>query len=159
LESYNGVLVIVSHDRFFTDKVTDHLFVFEGNGSVKDFTGTLSDYAEVLVEIEKSSGDDSESIGNGVAKKSNYKEDKQARTKRANELKANKKEMKNLENKMEKLRVEVAAFEKKIEESTDEGWTVLADLSDKLNAIKDDIDEKEMRWLELAEGIEEAETG
>lgn len=156
MESYNGVLVIVSHDRFFTDKVTDHLFVFEGNGSVKDFAGTLSDYAEVLVEIEKSSGD-SESIGNGVAKKSNYKEDKQARTKRANELKANKKEMKNLENKMEKLRVEVAAFEEKIEESTDEGWTVLADLSEKLNAIKDDIDEKEMRWLELAEGIEETE--
>ena len=50
LEDYKGVLVIVSHDRLFTDKVTDHLFVFEGDGVVKDYLGSLSDYAECLVE-------------------------------------------------------------------------------------------------------------
>jgi ATP-binding cassette subfamily F protein uup len=59
LESYlaecNGVLVIVSHDRFFVDKVTQHLFVFEGNGIVKDYLGSLSDYAECLVDEDKSS--------------------------------------------------------------------------------------------------------
>jgi ATP-binding cassette subfamily F protein uup len=55
LAEFNGVLVIVSHDRFFVDKVTEHLFVFEGDGVVKDFLGSLSDYAETLVDDEKAS--------------------------------------------------------------------------------------------------------
>jgi ATP-binding cassette subfamily F protein uup len=53
LAEFNGVLVIVSHDRFFVDKVTEHLFVFEGDGAVKDYLGSLSDYAETLVDDEK----------------------------------------------------------------------------------------------------------
>ena len=80
LEEYKGVLVIVSHDCFFTDKVTDHLFVFEGNGVVKDFTGTLTDYAEALVEIEELNGEDANTVKDD--KKSNYKEDKETRVKR-----------------------------------------------------------------------------
>jgi ATP-binding cassette subfamily F protein uup len=55
LAEFNGVLVIVSHDRFFVDKVTQHLFVFEGEGVVKDYLGSLSDYAETLVDDEKAS--------------------------------------------------------------------------------------------------------
>lgn len=55
LAEFNGVLVIVSHDRFFVDKVTEHLFVFEGDGVVKDYLGSLTDYAECLVvDSEKS---------------------------------------------------------------------------------------------------------
>lgn len=53
LAEFNGVLVIVSHDRFFVDKVTQHLFVFEGDGVVKDYLGSLSDYAECLVEEKR----------------------------------------------------------------------------------------------------------
>jgi ATP-binding cassette subfamily F protein uup len=53
LAEFNGVLVIVSHDRFFVDKVTQHLFVFEGDGVVKDYLGSLSDYAECLIEEKK----------------------------------------------------------------------------------------------------------
>jgi len=53
LAEFNGVLVIVSHDRFFVDKVTQHLFVFEGDGAVKDYLGSLSDYAECLADEEK----------------------------------------------------------------------------------------------------------
>jgi len=53
LAEFNGVLVIVSHDRFFVDKVTQHLFVFEGDGVVKDYLGSLSDYAECLIEEDK----------------------------------------------------------------------------------------------------------
>jgi ATP-binding cassette subfamily F protein uup len=48
------VLIIVSHDRFFVDKVTQHLFVFEGDGIVNDYLGSLSDYAECLVDEDKS---------------------------------------------------------------------------------------------------------
>jgi len=155
LEAYNGVLVVVSHDKFFTDKVTDHLFVFEGDGVVKDYAGTLTDYAECLVEIEDASGNAETATEDD--RKTNYKEDKQARMQQRNELKKNKKQMKNLENKMEKLRGEVVSLEAKIEESADEGWTVLADLTDKMNNAKNDIDEKEMEWLELAEAVELAE--
>ena len=186
LEEYNGVLVIVSHDRYFTDKVTDHLFVFEGSGVVKDFTGTLSDYAECLFETERSSGEGEATV---EVKKGAYKEDKEARMQRTNQLKKDKREMKNIDNKMEKIKKEVSALEIKVEDSADEGWTVLgeyfqlnmhsnistglpvsltpsihsyildetADLTDKMNALKEDLDEKEMRWLELAEVIEEAE--
>lgn len=197
LDEYKGVLVIVSHDRYFTDKVTDHLFVFEGNGVVKDFTGTLSDYAECLVDIERSSSSSSSSSSSGkdVAVKSSleedkkvtYREDKQARMQRSNQLKKDKKEMNALETKMEKLKEEVVALEAKIEASSNEGWTVLgkflsswnffgtneffsdnrfyydlpvlsiAELTDKLNSIKQDIENKELRWLELAEAIEQAE--
>jgi len=53
LAEFNGVLVIVSHDRFFVDKVTQHLFVFEGEGVVKDYLGSLSSYAECLIEEDK----------------------------------------------------------------------------------------------------------
>ena len=53
LSKFNGVPVIVSNNQFFVDKVTQHLFVFEGDGVVKDYLGSLSDYAECLVEDEK----------------------------------------------------------------------------------------------------------
>mmetsp|Transcript_17147 Transcript_17147/g.32466 ORF Transcript_17147/g.32466 Transcript_17147/m.32466 type:complete len:754 (+) Transcript_17147:228-2489(+) len=160
LDEYKGVLVIVSHDRYFTDKVTDHLFVFEGNGIVKDFTGTLSDYAECLVDIERSPSHNGDVDPKSILeddKKATYKEDKQARMQRSNQLKKDKKEMNNLETKMEKLKDEVVALEAKIEASTNEGWTVLAELTDKLNSVKEDIENKELRWLELAEAIEQAE--
>ena len=53
LAEFNGVLVIVSHDRYFVDKVTKHLFVFEGDGVVNDYLGSLTDYAECLVDDRK----------------------------------------------------------------------------------------------------------
>jgi len=53
LAEFNGVLVIVSHDRYFVDKVTEHLFVFEGDGVVKDYLGSLTDYAECLIDEGK----------------------------------------------------------------------------------------------------------
>ena len=65
--------------------------------------------------------------------------------------------MNNLDNKMEKLRDDVTQLEIQIEESANEGWTILADLTAKMDKAKEDIDEKEMRWLELAEEIETAE--
>ena len=149
LEEYKSILVIVSHDRLFANKVTDHLFVFEGNGVVKDFTGTLTDYAEASVEIEELNGEDANMVKDD--KKSNYKEDKETRVKRMNQLKSDKKEMNNIENNMEKLKQEIVSLEMKIEESADEGWTVLTNLTDKMNAIF-------VRWFELAEAIKEAKS-
>ena len=158
LEEYQGVLVIVSHDRFFTDKVTDHLFVFEGQGIVKDFTGSLSDYAECLVELESNDiTSDATATPLEEDKQQTYKEDKQVRMQKMNELKQNKREMQNIEKSLEKLKKEVAKLEKDVEDSADEGWTKLAELTDQMNGKKEEMDEKEMRWLELAEMIEEVE--
>jgi ATP-binding cassette subfamily F protein uup len=167
LEEYQGVLVIVSHDRFFTDKVTNHLFVFEGNGIVKDFTGTLSDYSECLVELEKSSPSSNNgsktmmTTGGNVddsEKQQSYKEDKQQRMQKMNEFKKNKKEMTKIEKDIEKLKDEIIKLEKDIEVSSDDGWSKLAELTDKMNDKIALVDEKEMRWLELAEMIEEFES-
>lgn len=159
LASYNGVLVVVSHDRFFTDKVADHLFVFEGNGVVKDYTGTLSDYAECLVEMERQQGNNGASSfsSNSNNNSDSYKEDKKARMQRTNDLKSWKKETNNLERQIEKLKVKVDTLEKKIENPKEDGWTYLADLTDRANLVREEIDEKEMRWLELAELLELAE--
>ena len=160
-----GVLVIVSHDRFFTDKVTKHLFVFEGNGVVKDFSGTLSDYSECLVELEKSSSSDSSLTAtrgtdnlDDSDRQQSYKEDKQLRMQRMNEFKKNKKEMTKIEKDIEKLKDEIIKLEKDIEVSSDDGWSKLAELTDKMNDKIALVDEKEMRWLELAEMIEEFES-
>jgi len=156
LEEFDGVLVIVSHDRYFTDKVCEHLFVFEGDGAVKDYLGTLSEYAECLVEQESSVGTSSSS--STPVKKSQYKEDKQARNERRNALRKMKREMDNLEPKIEKLKEEAAKLQEEIDTtSADKGWTVLAELTEKMQAKTDEAEEKEMRWLELAEMVEEME--
>lgn len=74
-----------------------------------------------------------------------------------NDLKKGKREMQKIEKDIEKLKEQVSALEKQIEDSADEGWTYLAELTDKMNGMNEEIDEKEMRWLELAEMIESLE--
>ncbi|KAI2499621.1 ABC transporter [Fragilaria crotonensis] len=164
LQDFEGVLVIVSHDKFFTDKVTDHLFVFEGNGAVKDYLGSLSEYAECLIEQEKTFFSNTNNNGNSDnslseiegKSKSTYKEDKVARNDRRNTLRKLTKEMDNTENSITKLKARAAALQSEIESSDGgEGWSVLADLTAKWNAVNEEIDEKETRWLELAEAIDE----
>ena len=156
LDNYKGVLVIVSHDRLFTDKVTDHLFVFEGDGVVKDYQGSLSDYAECLVEQENAS-DQSQSSNIGGDKKVNYKEDKQKRNERRNAIKKMKRELGKIEPATEKLKAKAVEIQSQIDNSAEEGWTVLADLTEKLQKINEEIEEKEMEWLELAEELETLE--
>lgn len=156
LEDFKGVLVVVSHDRSFTDEVTNHLFVFEGNGVVKDYLGSLSDYAECLIEQEKE--DETSSTGPAdEEKKESYKESKQERVQRMNSIKQMKKDLNRIEPLIEKLKAKAAEIQSNIDSSADEGWTVLADLTDSLNKVEEEIEEKELEWLELAEKLEELE--
>jgi ATP-binding cassette subfamily F protein uup len=67
-----------------------------------------------------------------------------------------KKEMKNIENSLEKLKPKATDIQNEIDNSSDEGWTVLAELTEKLDVVNEQIDEKELRWLELAEALEES---
>jgi ATP-binding cassette subfamily F protein uup len=166
LLEYDGVLIIVSHDRAFADKVTDHLFVFEGGGEIKDFTGSLSEYATTMVEMENesipggASGSSSPSGKEGedsTQTKASQKEDKAKRTEERNTLRRAKKDMENLDKAMEKLKAKAMTVQKEMDGSSDEGWSVLAALTDELNQVNEEIDEKELRWMELAELLEGAE--
>lgn len=164
LQEFKGVLLIVSHDRFFTDKVTDHLFVFEGNGLVKDYMGSLSEYADCLVEQEKNSPQYGDATSTTTQKQNDDDDGAAERRKQANERRraANKakKEMKKLEKSMEKLKASANELQQELDEasSTDgQGWTVLAELTDKLQNTNDQLEEQELEWLELAEQVELAQ--
>jgi len=161
-EFKKGVLLIVSHDRAFADKVTDHLFVFEGQGVVKDFTGSLSEYASCLVDLEndKIQRKLQSSAGEEDREEETKAEQKQAKAERnqvRNFVRQAKKDMVNLERATEKLKAKAEQLQAELNSSADEGWTVLADLTEQLNQVKGEIDEKEMRWLELAEELENVE--
>jgi ABC transport system ATP-binding/permease protein len=158
LQEFDGVLLIVSHDRAFADKVTDHLFVFEGHGEIKDFQGSLSEYATTLIELENDRiAEGSRGQADTEEKKGAYKEDKAKRNEQRNQVRRAKKDMDNVEKAIEKLKETAASYEKEIDVSSGEGWTVLADLTNKLNKVNEEIDEKEMRWMELGELVEESE--
>mmetsp|Transcript_38521 Transcript_38521/g.57269 ORF Transcript_38521/g.57269 Transcript_38521/m.57269 type:complete len:208 (-) Transcript_38521:146-769(-) len=181
-----GVLLVVSHDRFFTDKVTNHLFVFEGDGVVKDFPGTLTEYAECLVAQEEKYGSSTGGGGGGtgatttttttiddtnadaaVSKKDAYKQSKAERFGKQNTLKKSKREITKLETEMEeRLKPKIVQLEQELEEKSSSssadndnnaGWTVLAELTETLNAANEELEEKELRWMELAELVETLE--
>jgi len=161
LEKFEGVLIVVSHDRAFADKVTDHLFIFEGDGVVKDFQGSLSEYATVLVDLETKQIEQSSSSDGTLsvdAKKESVKQDRETRNRTRNLIRSHKKEILNLERAIEKLKPKAAEVQQSIDStSSDEGWSVLADLTEQLNSINEEMDEKEMRWLEIAEELETLE--
>ena len=161
LQEFKGVLLIISHDRFFADKVSDHLFIFEGGGSVLDYPGTLSEYASTLIEHENenimSQSSTDSVIDEDISKKDVYKDDKAKRNELRNNVKQVKREIENLEKSMEKLKAKASLKQKEIDDSSTAGWSVLATLTDEMNVINETIDEQEMRWMELAEQLEEAD--
>jgi ATP-binding cassette subfamily F protein uup len=164
LEQFKGVLLVISHDRAFADKVTDHIFGFEGDGVIKDFQGSLSEYGSCLVELENrkiqdSVSSDSNEGGSTNTKQGNYKDDRAKRNEDRNFIRQTKKEMTNIERSLEKLKPKAADVQSEIDAtSSDAGWTILAELTDKLNFINEEIDVKEMRWLELGEKLEEMDS-
>ena len=159
-EDFDGVLLVVSHDRLFADTVTDHLFVFEGNGIIKDFQGTLSEYASALIQMESDSIPDSGSSktsSDDSDRKAAYKEEKAQRNKDQKRIRKARKDMANIDRALEKLQETAKALQQNIDDSADEGWTVLAELTEKLNLVNEEIEEKELLWMEAAEIVEEAE--
>ena len=159
-ESFEGVLLLVSHDRYFADKVTSHLFVFEGHGVIKDFVGSLSEYASTLVELENQRtgiiANKNEEAGKSL-NRGDHKHDRDKRNEVRNATRRALKDMGNLEKAIDKLKGTEAGLQKDIDASGDKGWSVLADLTQQLDHVRRDIDEKEMKWMELAELVEEAE--
>ena len=152
LKEFGGSLIIVSHDRHFLDKLVDHLFIFCGNGLVKDFVGSYSEYREFIKEYE------AEQRSQARAKEKSEKEQAAKDSARTAEVPAKKKkltykeqkEMEQLEKDLENLAAEKAELEAKLS-SGSLPFDELQNASQRIGAIMEETDEKELRLLELYE--------
>lgn len=143
LQDFPGCVIIVSHDRYFMDKIVDHLLVFQGNGVIQDFPGNYTQYREWSALKPKELKEKNQPLGKkdrkvqdvSVRKKMTFKEKRE----------------------FEQLEKDIAALEKEqkiIEEELCSGKLTIDELTEKskrLPVLKDELDEKSMRWLELSE--------
>lgn len=146
LKDFKGCLIVVSHDRYFMDKVIDHLLVFKGDGVVKDFPGNYTQYREWLKEQEKA--EQKSKPGNSSKQPSGQKQQKQSDKPRKLSY-AEQRELDQLNKDMEALnkeKAELEAFFQNPDATSDE----ITAKSKRLNDVNTLIDEKEMRWLELS---------
>ena len=156
LQDFAGCVIVVSHDRYFMDKVVDHLLVFKGEGEIQDFPGNYTQYREWsrLQTKEEEASAKGKSAANAPAKTENNaagtaKRDASFENKRKMTYKE-KREYEQLAKENEALEAE----QKQLEEALCSGTLSVDELTEKskrLPLIKDELDEKEMRWLELAE--------
>lgn len=149
LKSFKGCLLIVSHDRFFTDKVVDRIFAFEGNGIVKDFPGNYTIYKNQREEEKE------QQEKNEREKKKHEPKSPQPVTSSKTEKKKKltfkeRQEMQQLETDLEKLNTEKAEIEAALNSGT-LSPNELIQKSNRIGELIDLLDEKEMRWLELSE--------
>lgn len=145
LQDYPGCVIIVSHDRFFMDKIVDHLLVFNGEGVIKDFPGNYTQYREWESLKPKEAQNDKKLVDTEKKEKREFVGE-QRRKKTYKE----KCEFEQLEKDIAKLEQE----QKEIEEALCSGTLSIDELTEKskrLPEIKDALEEKEMRWLELSE--------
>ena len=157
LQDFAGCVIVVSHDRYFMDKVVDHLLVFKGEGEIQDFPGNYTQYrdwsrlqekdeAEKVAATAKNAGNNNAAANDGAG---TAKRDANFENKRKMSYKE-KREYEQLTQEIEKLTDE----QKKLEEALCSGTLSVEELTEKskrLPEIKDELDEKEMRWLELSE--------
>ncbi|PVW16440.1 ABC-F family ATP-binding cassette domain-containing protein [Marixanthomonas spongiae] len=147
LLDFPGCLIVVSHDRYFMDKIVDHLFVFKGKGEIQDFPGNYSDYRTY---------EDSKPKNEPKAKPETAETTQTNSNKETNKAKLSyheQKEHRNLEKEIAKLEKEKEALQNKF---ATENWTgeEIDKQSLKLQELIDTIEEKEMRWFELSEKTE-----
>ena len=157
LQDFAGCVIVVSHDRYFMDKVVDHLLVFKGEGEIQDFPGNYTQYrdwsrlqekdeAEKAAATAKNAGNNNTAANDGAG---TAKRDANFENKRKMSYKE-KREYEQLTQEIDKLTEE----QKKLEEALCSGTLSVDELTEKskrLPEIKDELDEKEMRWLELSE--------
>ena len=145
LQDFPGCVIVVSHDRYFTDKVVDHLLVFHGNGSIQDFPGNYTRYREYAESLPATPSEEKKTKTpppphekaqkEEGARKMSYKE---------------KREFEQLTADIESLELE----QQQLEEALCSGMLSIEELTEKskrLPQLKDELDEKSMRWLELSE--------
>jgi len=141
LMDFPGCILVVTHDRFFMDKIVDHLFVFEGNGVIKDFNGDYTEYREQQKERER------EQRSVKSPRPSKGEQQAQAAPRLSQD---ERKEMNKLEKEIKKLEERKAEITE-LFNSTNLTPDSIQKLSKELNELTDNLETKEMRWLELSE--------
>jgi ATP-binding cassette subfamily F protein uup len=143
LQFFPGCLLIVSHDRYFMDKLVDHLFVFEGNGVIRDFPGNYSEYRRQADKEEKT-------------ERQQQREEKVQPAKEKSKLRLSYKEkyeLEQLDQLIPQLEEEKKRIEEKLLQTTQH--EELMKMSERLGQISKELDEKGLRWLELQEKAEQ----
>ena len=145
LEDFPGCVIVVSHDRYFMDKVVDHLLIFKGEGVVKDFPGNYTQYREWSVLKSKEDSEKEKSRTEKAPVKKDYHHDTRRRMsyKEKREFEQLTADIEKLENEQKQLEMELCSGQLSVEELTEK--------SKRLPKLKDELDEKSMRWLELSE--------
>lgn len=150
LADFQGCVIVVSHDRYFMDKVVDHLFVFQGNGEIKDFPGNYTQFREWEKLLPKNS---LSSVNKGEKKENNDNRNERRKDREENKRRLSYKERQEYE----RLSSEIEILEQEkasIIESLSNGTATIDEITDKskrLPLLEAELDEKEMRWLELSE--------
>ncbi|MEM6630353.1 MAG: ABC-F family ATP-binding cassette domain-containing protein [Bacteroidota bacterium] len=150
LHSFEGCLLIVSHDRYFMDRLVDHLFVFEGAGEIKDYPGSYSQYRTTkLTQTSPTKREEADKQQKAVARK------REKEAKKKNKLSFNEKR------EFEQLEIAIETLEtQKIELLTqinggEQDYEKLTTLSQNLEKLEEELEKRSDRWLELAERAEE----
>ena len=144
LQDFPGCVIVVSHDRYFMDKVVDHLLVFKGQGEVKDFPGNYTQYRE-WEKMESGSSSTPSNTSSPSSPSKNYRHDDRRRLsyKEKRELEQLEREITALEEEQRLLEEQLCSGTLSVEELTEK--------SKRLPLLKEELDEKGMRWLELSE--------
>ena len=144
LVQFQGCLIIVSHDRYFMDKIVDHLLVFEGEGKIKDFIGSFTEYRDQLAQSKNTKKSE-------PAKPVEEKQTKNTNSKRKLSFKEQK-ELESIEKEMPVLKEKQDEILEKLNNETD--YSIISKLSQKLEETTSQLEAHEMRWLELQEILE-----
>jgi len=145
LADFKGCIIIVTHDRYFMDKLAEHLFIFEGEGMVRDFNGNYQDYLDELEEIKLEQKTDSTKKVDSHIKKETSEQKRKPSFNEQREYDLLTKEIEQLENKRKELEGSLNAGSSNHEE--------LINWGKDLQTTKNQLDEKGLRWLELDEII------
>ena len=144
LSQFQGCLIIVSHDRYFMDKIVDHLLVFEGEGKIKDFVGSFTEYRDQQAQNKNTKKSE-------PAKPTEEKQTKNTNSKRKLSFKEQK-ELENIEKEMPVLKEKQDEILEKLNNETD--YNIISELSQQLEETTSQLEAHEMRWLELQEILE-----
>lgn len=145
LENYPGILILVSHDRYLIDKLTEQLFIFEGEGKIRVYNGNYADYKtelETLQKEEKAASKTKEKIAEPV----NIKQEEKRKLSYKELL-----EYESLEKEVEGIENKIVEIESEMGNTSD--YSKISDLAKEIEKLKQSLDQKSERWIELAEFI------
>lgn len=145
LQDFPGCVIVVSHDRYFMDKVVDHLLVFKGEGQIQDFPGNYTQYRQWTTLLPKAEAEKTAADNEKKAKNASYRNDTRRRMtyKERMEFQQTEKDIAALTAEKESIEQELSSGGISVERITE--------LSKRLPTLTQELDEKELRWLELSE--------